>query len=75
MKMRPTEQPGITLSYRLFVFSQLRAKVSAGFTNLSGMAVTAFDLISRSMSARPSECSLVVVKCRLFLSLTVSSSY
>lgn len=34
-----------TISCRLFVFIQLRAKVSAGFTKESDMAVAAFDLV------------------------------
>ena len=40
----------ITISYRSFVFSQSRAKVSAGLTNLSGLAVVAFDLLYCSLS-------------------------
>ena len=35
----------VTISHCLFVFSQLRFKVSAGFTNVSSLAVAAFDLI------------------------------
>ena len=35
----------ITISCRSFMFSQLPAKVSAGLTNLSGLAVAAFDLL------------------------------
>ena len=34
----------ITISCRSFVFSQSRVKVSAGPTNISGLAVAAFDL-------------------------------
>ena len=37
----------VTISHRSFVFGQslrLRAKVSAGFTNVSSLAVAAFDL-------------------------------
>ena len=34
----------ITISCRSFVFSQSRAKVFAGLTNVSGLAVAAFDL-------------------------------
>lgn len=34
----------ITISYRLFVFSQSRSMVSAGLTNVSGVTDTAFDL-------------------------------
>ena len=68
MKMWPTEQPGITLSYRSFVFSQLRAE---GFCRFHQFKWHGRD----DLSARPSERSLVVVKCRLLLSLTVSSSY
>ena len=40
----------ITISCRSFVFSQSRAKVSAGLTNLSGLAVAAFDLLYCSLS-------------------------
>ena len=34
---------GITISCRSFVFSQSRAKVSAGLTNVSGLTVAAFE--------------------------------
>ena len=34
----------ITISRRSFVFGQSRAKISAGFTNVSSLAVAAFDL-------------------------------
>ena len=34
---------GITISCRSFVFSQSRAKVSAGLINVSGLAVAAFE--------------------------------
>ena len=34
----------ITISCRSFVFSQSRAKVSAGLTNVNGLAVATFDL-------------------------------
>ena len=40
----------ITISCSSFVFSQSRAKVSAGFTNLRGPAVSAFDLLYCSLS-------------------------
>ena len=36
----------ITISCRLFVFSQLRSKVSAGLSSASGLAVPAFDVVS-----------------------------
>ena len=35
---------------RSFVFGQLRAKVSAGFTNVSNLTVAAFDLVYCSLS-------------------------
>ena len=35
----------VTIPRRSFVFGQSRAKVSAGFTNVSSLAVTAFDLV------------------------------
>ena len=35
----------VTISARSFVFGQLRAKVSAGFINVSSLAVAAFDLV------------------------------
>ena len=41
---------GATISCRSFVFGQSRAKVSAGFTNVSGLAVAAFDLVYCSLS-------------------------
>ena len=41
----------ITISCRSFVFSQLRSKVSAGLSSVSGLAVPAFDVVSiRSLS-------------------------
>ena len=41
----------VTISRRSFVFGQLRAKVSAGFTNsVSALAVAAFDLVYCSLS-------------------------
>ena len=41
----------VTISLRSFVFGQSRAKVSAGFINLSSpLAVTAFDLVYCSLS-------------------------
>ena len=41
---------GVTISHCLFVFSQLHAKVSASFTNVSRLAVATFDLIYFSLS-------------------------
>ena len=35
----------VTISLRSFVFAQPRAKVSVGFTNVSSLAVTAFDIV------------------------------
>ena len=40
----------VTISCRSFVFGQSRAKVSAGFTNVNGLAVAAFDLVYCSLS-------------------------
>ena len=40
----------VTISRRSFVFGRKRAKVSAGFTNVSSLAVAAFDLVYCSMS-------------------------
>ena len=40
----------ITISRRSFVFSQSRFKVSTCFTNVSSLAVTAFDLVYCSLS-------------------------
>ena len=40
----------ITICCRSFVFSQSRAKVSAGLTDVSGLAVAAFDLVYYSLS-------------------------
>ena len=40
----------VTISCRSFVFGQSRAKVSTGFTNVSDLAVAAFDLVYYSMS-------------------------
>ena len=57
----------VIISRRSFVFCQSRAKVSAGFTNISSLAVAAFDLLY---------CSLSVLRFVLvsFLSLTLVSS-
>ena len=51
----------VTICWRSFVFGQLHAKVSTGFTDVSGLAVAAFDLVY---------CLLTV----LSLSLTLVSS-
>ena len=40
----------VTISCPLFVFGQSCAKVSAGFTNVSSLAVTAFGLVYFSLS-------------------------
>ena len=40
----------VTISCHLFVFSQLRAKVSASFTNVGSLAIAAFDLVYCSLS-------------------------
>ena len=40
----------ITISCRSFVFGQSRTKVSAGLTDVSGLAVEAFDLVYCSVS-------------------------
>ena len=40
----------ITISCCAIVFSQSRAKVSACLTNVSGLAVAAFDLVYYSLS-------------------------
>ena len=40
----------VTISRRSFVFGQSCAKVSAGFTNVSSLAVGAFDLVYCSLS-------------------------
>ena len=40
----------VSISRRSFVFSQSRAKISAGFTNVSSLAVAAFDLVYCSLS-------------------------
>ena len=40
----------VTFSCSSFVFSQSRAKVSAGFTNLSGPSVAEVDLVYCSLS-------------------------
>ena len=42
----------ITISRCLFVFGQLRAKVSAGFTNVSSLAVTPLILILHTPPCR-----------------------
>ena len=40
----------VTISLRSFVFGQSRAKVSVGFTDVSSLAVAAFDLAYCSLS-------------------------
>ena len=40
----------VTIPRRSFVFGQSRAKVSAGFTNVSSLAVAAFYLVCFSLS-------------------------
>ena len=40
----------VIISRRSFVFCQSRAKVSAGFANVSSLAVAAFDLVYCSLS-------------------------
>ena len=39
-----------TISCRLFVFGRSRAKISAGFTNVSGLAIAEFDRVYCSLS-------------------------
>ena len=39
----------VTISRRWFVFGQSRAKVTAGFANVSSLAVAAFDLVCCSL--------------------------
>ena len=36
----------VTISRRSFAFGQSRAKVSAGFTNVSSLTAAAFDLVN-----------------------------
>ena len=43
----------VTISRRSFVFGQSRAKVSAGFTNVRGLTVAAFDLVHCSLFVLP----------------------
>ena len=40
----------VTISHCTFAFGQSRAKVSAGFTNVSSLALAAFDLVYCSRS-------------------------
>jgi len=40
----------ITISSRSFVFSQSDVQIPAGLTNISGVAVAAFDIINCSLS-------------------------
>ena len=39
-----------TISCRLFVFGRSSAKISAGFTDVSGLAIAAFDRVYCSLS-------------------------
>ena len=52
----------ITISCRLLVFSQSRAKVSASLSNVSGLAVAVFDLVYFSLSVLRSVFVLVINK-------------
>ena len=40
----------VSISRRSFVFGKSRAKISAGFTNVSSLAVAAFNLVYCSLS-------------------------
>ena len=40
----------VSISRRSFAFGQSRAKISAGFTNVSSLAVAAFNLVYCSLS-------------------------
>ena len=62
----------VTISRCSFVFGQSRAKVTADFTNVSSLAVTAFDLVYCSLSVLrlsmtftsvSSHCKLVIGLC------------
>ena len=58
----------VTISRRSFAFGQslrLRAKVSAGFTNVSSLAVAAFDFV---------HCSLSVLRIVFLLDISKQSS-
>ena len=54
----------ITISSRSFVFSQSDVQISAGLTNISGLAVTAFDFINCSLSVGSSLSLTFVSSCR-----------
>ena len=56
----------VTIPRRSFVFGQSRAKVSAGFTNVSSLAVAAFDLAVY--------CSLSVLRFAFVLDISKQSS-
>ena len=56
----------ITISCHSFAFNQSRAKVSAGFTNVSSLAVTAFGLVKY--------CSLSVLQSVFVLNISKKSS-
>ena len=55
----------VTIPCRSFVFGQLSAKVSAGFTNVRSLAVAAFDL---------EHCSLHVLRFVFVLDISKQSS-
>ena len=42
-----------TISSHSFVFSQSDVQISAGLTNISGLAVAAFDLVNFFLSVAP----------------------
>ena len=55
----------ITISSHSFVFSQSDCQISAGLTNISGLAVAAFDFINCSRLSLGSSLSLTLVSsCR-----------
>ena len=54
----------VTISRCSFVFSKSRAKVSVGFTNVSILAVAAFDLVYCSLSSSGLSLPLTLVSSR-----------
>ena len=54
----------ITISSRSFVFSQSDVQISAGLTNISGLAVAVFDFINCSPSLGSSLSLTFVSSCR-----------
>ena len=66
----------ISISSRSLVFSQSDVHISAGLTNISGLAVAAFDLVNSPCLSFRSSLSLTFVSscCKVVIGLPVSNA-